>query len=227
MIDQFLQDSSNQRADRYGGSIENRARLLLEVVDAITNVVGAERVGVRLSPSSTFQDMADSDPTTLFSYVLDALASRALAYLHLVEPGIVGDDTVTGRRPADDIDSKWVRKNYAGRIIATGGYDRERALRAVTSGTVDAVAFGRAFIANPDLPVRLITKSPLNEAHRDTFYGGDDHGYLDYSSLAAERLLADLTEGRTEPEQGLQLNAQTPLEKWQLAWAQQQLITRA
>ncbi|GAA2325524.1 alkene reductase [Streptomyces kunmingensis] len=180
LIDQFLQDSANRRTDRYGGSVENRARLLLEALDALIDAVGADRVGVRLSPSSTFQDMHDSDPVALFTYVLDALAQRDLAYLHLVEPGIVGDDSETGRRPADSIDSAWVRKRYPGRLIAAGGYDRERALRAVESGTVDAVAFGRAFIANPDLPTRLAQGAELNEADRSTFYGGDERGYVDY-----------------------------------------------
>lgn len=222
LIDQFLQDSANQRTDRYGGSIENRARLLLEAVDALIDAVGADRVGVRLSPSSTFQDMADSDPMALFAYVLDALASRDVAYLHLVEPGIVGDISAVPHRAADNIDSTWVRKRYAGRVIATGGYDREQAIRAVESGIADAVAFGRAFIANPDLPARLTLNAPLNEADRSTFYGGDAHGYLDYSSLEAERILAELREGGTDPVPDLQLNSQTPLEKWHLAWAQQQ-----
>ncbi|MER6689253.1 alkene reductase [Streptomyces minutiscleroticus] len=185
LIDQFLQDSANRRTDRYGGSIENRARLLLEAVDALIDAFGADRVGVRLSPSSTFQDMSDSDPVALFTHVLDALAQRDLAYLHLVEPGIVGDDSAAGQRPADSIDSAWVRKRYPGHLIAAGGYDRETALRAVESGTVDAVAFGRAFIANPDLPARLAEGAELNEADRATFYGGDDHGYVDYPFLKA------------------------------------------
>ncbi|CAM5259532.1 Alkene reductase OS=Streptomyces alboniger OX=132473 GN=CP975_07900 PE=4 SV=1 [Streptomyces alboniger] len=199
LIDQFLQDNANQRTDRYGGSIENRARLLFEALDAMIDAVGADRVGVRLSPSSTFQDMADSDPGALFTYVLDELDQRGIAYLHLVEPGIIGDDSEGAQRPADSIDSTWVRKHYPGRVIATGGYDRERALRAVESGAADAVAFGRAFIANPDLPARLEADAALNEAQRPTFYGGDDRGYLDYPSLEAERLLADLREGRAEP----------------------------
>ncbi|XKK38969.1 alkene reductase [Nocardiopsis sp. ARC36] len=219
LIDQFLQDGSNHRTDRYGGSIENRARLLLEALDALIDAVGADRVGVRLSPSSTFQDMADSDPIALFAYVLEALAERDPAYLHLVEPGVFGDDSA--QRPADGIDSAWVRKRYPGRVIATGGYDRERALAAVGGGTADAVAFGRAFIANPDLPERLERGAALNEADRATFYGGDDHGYLDYPSLEAERLLADLREGRAQPVPGLELDSETPPEQWHQAWAQQ------
>ncbi|MEV1025643.1 alkene reductase [Streptomyces sp. NPDC050264] len=221
LIDQFLQDNTNQRTDRYGGSVENRARFLLEVLDALIEAVGAGRVGVRLSPSSTFQDMADSDPIALFGYVIDALAERDLAYLHLVEPGIFGDNSETTQRPADSIDSAWVRKRYPGRVIATGGYDRQRALDVVGDGNADAVAFGRAFIANPDLPQRLRTDAELNEADRATFYGGDDHGYTDYPSLEAERLLAALREGRSEPVPGPELTAETPLQQWQLAWAQQ------
>jgi N-ethylmaleimide reductase len=224
LVDQFLQDSANRRTDRYGGSIGNRARLLLNVLDALIDAVGADRVGVRLSPSSTYQDMADSDPVELFTYVLDALAARDLAYLHVVEPGIAGSDSV--QRPAGSIDSAWVRKRYPGGVIATGGYDRESALRAVESGTVDAVAFGRGFIANPDLPGRLAQHAALNEAQRPTFYGGDDRGYLDYPSLEAERLLAALHEGRVEPLSSLKLGAETPLAKWHLAWAQQQTAAR-
>ncbi|MDX2643783.1 alkene reductase [Streptomyces sp. PA03-1a] len=224
LIDQFLQDSANRRTDRYGGSVENRARLLLEVVDALIETVGADRIGVRISPSSVFQDMADSDPEALFGYVVDALAARDLAYLHLVEPGIVGnDDSTAERRPADSIDSAWARERYPGRLIATGGYAREEALRAVENGTVDAVGFGRDFIANPDLPERLARNAELREALRGTFFGGDDRGYLDYPSLEAERLLAELRGGRLEPVPGLELNSGTPLDTWHLAWAQQQL----
>jgi N-ethylmaleimide reductase len=179
---------------------------------------------VRLSPSSTFQDMADSDPVALFTYVLHALAARDLAYLHLVEPGIAGNESV--ERPAEGIDSVWVRKRYPGRVIANGGYDRESAMRAVESGTVDAVSFGRAFVANPDLPVRLARGARLNEAQRPHYYGGGDRGYLDYPSLEAERLLAALREGRVEPVPGLQLDSETPLEMWHLAWAQQQIATK-
>ncbi|MFI9081767.1 alkene reductase [Streptomyces sioyaensis] len=223
LIDQFLQESANQRTDRYGGSVENRARLLLETVDALIDTVGADRVGVRISPSSTFQDMSDSQPEALFGYLLDALASRDLAYLHLVEPGIFGDnDSTAESRPADRIDSAWVRKRYPGRVIATGGYDRERAFRAVESGTVDAVGFGRGFLANPDLPERLARNAELNEAQRPTFFGGDDHGYLDYPSLEAERLLTQLREGHFASVPGLELNSQTTLDKWHLAWAQKQ-----
>ncbi|MFB7288439.1 alkene reductase [Actinacidiphila glaucinigra] len=222
LIDQFLQDSANRRTDRYGGGVENRARLLMEIVDALAGTVGADRVGVRISPSSVFQDMTDSDPHALFGHVVDELAARDLAYLHLVEPGIIGNDDHTAeRRPADDIDSAWARQRYPGRLIATGGYGREEALRAVESGTVDAVGFGRDFIANPDLPERLARDTELREALRPTFFGGDDRGYLDYPSLEAERLLSELREGRLEPVPGLELNSATPPDTWHLAWAQQ------
>ncbi|WP_432043137.1 alkene reductase [Streptomyces cadmiisoli] len=223
LIDQFLQDSANQRTDRYGGSIENRARLLLEVVDALIETVGAERIGVRISPSSVFQDMTDSDPEALFGYVLDALATRDLAYLHLVEPGIIGnDDSTVGQRPADNIDSTWVRKRYQGSLIATGGYERETALHSIANDTVDAVGFGRDFIANPDLPERLARNAEVREAQRPTFFGGDDRGYLDYPSLEAEHLLAALRAGQLEPVPGVELNSDTSLDEWHLAWAQEQ-----
>jgi N-ethylmaleimide reductase len=226
LIDQFLQDSANQRTDQYGGCIENRARLLLEAVDVLIDAVGADRVGVRLSPSSTFQDMSDSDPIALFTYVLGELARRDLAYLHIVEPGIVGDISTATQNPSTNINSTWVRGNYPGNIIATGGYDRAQALQVVESGTVEAVAFGRAFIANPDLPARLANNTPLNEAQRDTFYGGGDHGYIDYPSMEAERLVSDLSEGHSEPIPDLRLDAQTSLETWHLAWAQAHSLTR-
>ncbi|MFB7293890.1 alkene reductase [Actinacidiphila glaucinigra] len=223
LIDQFLQDSANRRTDRYGGSIENRARLLLEIVDGLIRTIGADRIGVRISPSSVFQDMADSDPEALFGYVTDELAARDLAYLHLVEPGIIGnDDHAAEPRPADTIDSAWARKRYPGGLIATGGYGHERAVHAVESGTVDAVGFGRDFIANPDLPERLARGAELREALRATFFGGDDRGYLDYPSLKAERLLAGLRAGSLEPVPGLELNSATPPNAWHLAWAQEE-----
>ncbi|MER7983872.1 alkene reductase [Streptomyces sp. NPDC095817] len=223
LIDQFLQDSANLRTDRYGGSVQNRARLLIETVDAVIGVTGSERVGVRISPSSVFQDMTDSDPEALFGYVISELAKRDLAYLHLVEPGIIGnDDHTAAHRPADNIDSSWARKRYAGNLIATGGYVRDRAVHAVASGVVDAVGFGRDFIANPDLPTRLARNTHIAEAQRPTFFGGDNRGYLDYPSLAAEQHLLDLRSGRIEPTPNLGLDAETQHDLWHVAWANAQ-----
>jgi N-ethylmaleimide reductase len=183
LLDQFLQDGSNKRKDAYGGAIENRARLLLEVVDAVTQVWKTNRVGVRLSPYGTFNDISDSDPVKLFTYVLEQLSVRGIGYAHLIEPratGAGGGDAVYEDAPST---SQLFRKLFKGVFISAGGYNREDAIRAVESGVVDAVAFGRIFIANPDLPERLKLNAPLNKYNRDTFYGGDAVGYTDYLAL--------------------------------------------
>lgn len=183
LLDQFLQDGSNKRSDQYGGSIENRARLLLEIVDQAIAVWGAGRVGVRLSPYGTFNDMGDSDPVKLFSYVLEQLGSRGIAYAHLVEPRSSlagGQDSVVTEAP----ETRTIfRKSFKGTLISAGGYVRDEALKAVESGTVDAVAFGRLFISNPDLPKRLELGSELNSYDRQSFYGGGEKGYTDYPAL--------------------------------------------
>ena len=183
LLDQFLQDGSNQRTDAYGGSIENRARLLLEVVDAVVGVWGRERVGVRLSPYGTFNDMHDSDPVALFTHVLERLSDRGIAYVHMIEPRATsagGGDAVLEAAPCT---SGIFRPLFDGVFISAGGYDREGALEAVASGRADAIAFGRAFIANPDLPERLQKNTSLNPYDRSTFYGGDARGYTDYPTL--------------------------------------------
>jgi N-ethylmaleimide reductase len=184
LLDQFLQDGSNKRTDNYGGSIENRARLLLEVVDATTEVWGKGRVGVRLSPYGTFSDMSDSNPVALFTYVLEQLSARSIAYVHLIEPRATsagGSDAVVHDAPST---SQIFRKCFKGVFISAGGYDAENAKQAIQTGQVDAVAFGRYFIANPDLPERLRTGAPLNKYNRATFYGGAEKGYTDYPFLS-------------------------------------------
>jgi N-ethylmaleimide reductase len=183
LLDQFLQDGSNKRQDSYGGSIENRARLLLEVVDAVTQVWSPKRVGVRLSPYGTFNDMGDSNPVELFKYVLAQLGNRGLGYAHVIEPratGAGGGDVVYEDAPST---SQLFRQSFPGMFISAGGYTRDSALLAVESGQVDAVAFGRLYIANPDLPERLQENAPLNRYHRETFYGGDETGYTDYPAI--------------------------------------------
>jgi N-ethylmaleimide reductase len=183
LLDQFLQDGSNQRADHYGGSIENRARLLLEIVDQAIEVWGAGRVGVRLSPYGTFNDMRDSDPVALFTYVLKQLSARSIAYAHIIEPrsSLAGgqDGTVQSAPETRAL----FRNVFTGVVISAGGYGRDEAIRAVQDGIVDAVAFGRLFISNPDLPRRLRDNADLNSYDRSTFYGGGDKGYTDYPSL--------------------------------------------
>jgi len=183
LLDQFLQDGSNKRQDTYGGTIENHARLLLEVVDAVTQVWNTNRVGVRLSPYGTFNNMSDSDPIKLFSYVLAQLSARGIGYAHVIEPRATdagGGDLVYENAPNT---AKLFRKFFDGIFISAGGYNRDNAISAVESGLVDAVAFGRLFIANPDLPERLKLDAPLNKYNRDTFYGGAETGYTDYPAL--------------------------------------------
>lgn len=181
LLDQFLRDGSNQRTDQYGGSIENRARFLLEVVSAVASVWGADRVGVRLSPSGTFNDMHDSDPAALFSYVVSQLDRYNLAYLHLVEPR---EDN--GAPEGQNLTTRFFRDYYKGILIAAGGYDRELAEQAVGNGDADLVAFGRFYISNPDLVERLAVDAPFNPYDRSTFYGGDARGYTDYPTLALQ-----------------------------------------
>ncbi|KKD38811.1 alkene reductase [Limnoraphis robusta] len=182
LLDQFLQDNSNKRTDEYGGSIENRARLLLEVTASVIEVWGSNRVGVRLSPSSTFQDMNDSNPEALFNYVVTQLERFKLAYLHIVEPRIKGSH--------DDFTEKKVqlgvhhfRPLYSGTLITAGGYTRETGEAIIVQGDADLVSYGRLFIANPDLPKRFALNAPLNSYHRPTFTGGDERGYIDYPFL--------------------------------------------
>ncbi len=181
LLDQFLQDNSNRRTDAYGGSVENRARLLLEVVTAVTAVWGADRVGVRLSPSSTFQDMYDSDPEALFNYVVTQLDRLQLAYLHLVEPRIKGSHDWP--EPRVELGARHFRSLYGGTLISAGGYDRNSGEATIQRGEADLVAYGRLFIANPDLPKRFALNASLNPYHRPTFTGGDERGYIDYPFL--------------------------------------------
>jgi N-ethylmaleimide reductase len=179
ILDEFLRDHANQRTDEYGGSPENRARLLLEVTDAAIEVWGADRVGVKLSPTQLFNSMSDSDPAATFGYVVPNLSDRGIAYLHVVEPD-----------PEEGIPADWLqltaasfRNLFGGVLIGGGGYDQERAEQALAVGDLDVVAFASLFLANPDLPVRFAEGSELNVPDPETFYGGDDHGYTDYPTL--------------------------------------------
>jgi N-ethylmaleimide reductase len=176
LIDQFLRDGTNRRTDRYGGSLENRARFLLEVVEAVTAVWGPERVGVRLSPWSDFNSMHDSDPPATFGYVARALAPFGLAYLHVVEP--IG--VPAGAEPL----AAHLKAAFGGALMVNGGYTKSLAEAALARGEADLVSFAASFLANPDLPVRLARNAPLNAPDPATFYGGDHHGYTDYPVLA-------------------------------------------
>ncbi|MHA6288946.1 alkene reductase [Maricaulis sp. CAU 1757] len=180
LIDQFLRDGSNKRDDAYGGSIENRSRFLIEIVDAVSDAVGADRVGLRLSPTGAFNDMHDSDPKALFTYIAKTLSDRGLAYLHVVEdfgPAADGDD------PKAVLEA--VSRAWDGVYIGNGGYEADRAANAVRGGHANAIAFGRAYLANPDLADRLARGAPLNTPRPETFYGGGREGYTDYPLLEA------------------------------------------
>lgn len=176
LIDQFLQDGSNQRTDEYGGSIENRARFLLDVVAAVASVWGADRVGIKLSPSNTFYGMHDSNPKATFSYVLNALNSFNLAYVHLMEPNDVDLATRDVLHPVTPL----FRPIYKGTLITNGSYDKETGNTILASGDADLVSFGKLFLANPDLPKRFALNAPLNTPDPKTFYAPDEKGYTDY-----------------------------------------------
>ena len=177
LLDQFLRDSTNKRSDNYGGSFENRARLLMEVTKAVVAVAGSDKVGIRLSPVNPFNDISDSDPQVLFNYVVTELNQFNLAYLHVIE----GD--VGGKAQAFDFVA--LRKLFKNAYMANLGYDKARGNAAIASGHADVIAYGVPFIANPDLVARYRTDAPLNEADANTFYGGTEKGYIDYPFLNA------------------------------------------
>ena len=186
LIDQFLRSGSNHRTDKYGGSIENRARFLLEVMQAVTDEIGARRTGIRLSPVTPANDASDPDPHAIFDYVVEKLAAYDLAYIHIIEGATGGDrDFRQGDAPFDYARFKDAYRKAGGKgaWMVNNGYERESAEEAVASGKADLVAFGRLFIANPDLPRRLREKTDLNTPDRKTFYGGKQEGYTDYPAL--------------------------------------------
>jgi N-ethylmaleimide reductase len=181
--DQFLQDRTNHRSDNYGGSIENRTRFLLEITDAAISIWGAERVGVRLSPWGVHNDMGDSNPVPLFSYAIQELSTRGIAYLHLIEPRATAEQLGQNTAGIPESAATLFRQAFKGPLIAAGGFGRESAAAAIEKGLADAVAFGRDFISNPDLPRRLMHGAKLNPYDRSTFYGGGAAGYTDYPAL--------------------------------------------
>ena len=176
LIDQFLRDGTNKRNDAYGGSIEIRTRFLFEVVDAVTAAVGAERTGLRISPQNGQNDIADSNPQSLFNHVASALSGKGLSYLHVIE----GD---TGGVPVPPFDYPKLKRLFGGIVIANNGFDKMRANEAIEQGRTDLVAFGKDFIGNSDLVARLYFDAPLNSSNRETFYGGGEQGYTDYPTL--------------------------------------------
>jgi len=189
--DQFLQESSNKRTDAYGGPVENRSRFLLEVVEAMVSVWGGNRVAVRIAPGGTWNSMSDSNPTALFNYLAEQLNRFGLAYLHIIEPRIKGNVLIVeGQAP---VATAQLRKVFNGKIIAAGGFELDSAEAIIEKGDADLVAFGRHFIANPDLPERIRLGLPLNAYDRATFYTFDFHGYTDYPFYDQQRdgLLSD------------------------------------
>ncbi len=175
LIDQFLRDTPNQRTDAYGGSLENRARFLFEVLTAVTAAIGADKVGLRLSPLNSYNSMKDSDPLAFIGFLAEKLNAFNLAYLHVMRADFFGaqkGDVLTV-----------AREKYKGVLVGNMGYTGEEAEEAISAGKLDAVAFGTAFLANPDLPERIKTKAPLNTPDQSTFYTPGPKGYTDYPAL--------------------------------------------
>src|SRR3954462_12293778 len=179
LLDQFLRDGANKRTDAYGGSIQNRARFPLEVVDAVTAVWGPQRVGYKVAPYFSGYSMSDSHPIETFSFLTSELSKRGLLYLHVTEPVGNAAAAPAGARRATPI----LRSKFKGTLIANGGYDVHSAQAAIASGDADLVAFGVPFLANPDLPLRYRSKAALNAADQATFYAGEEKGYIDYPAL--------------------------------------------
>jgi N-ethylmaleimide reductase len=180
LLDQFAKDGTNKRTDRYGGSIENRARLMLEVSKAIVAEAGADRTGIRISPVTPANDISDSNPQPLFDHIVDGLEALKLVYVHVIE-GATG-----GPRDIAPFDYADLRKRFRRAYIANNGYDLELATKQLAANAADLIAFGKPFISNPDLVERLKKGAPLNEWDKATFYGGGAKGYTDYPALEAK-----------------------------------------
>ncbi len=179
LLDQFLRDGSNRRTDAWGGSIQNRARLPLEVAKSVARVFGGKRVGYRISPHFLLHAMADSDPRETFAFLVGGLNAAGIGYVHLVEP-------VGGRLPvpgAGDRLASVIRAKFDGALMLNGGYDERNATAAIEDGIADLVSFGAPFLANPDLPERFRRHASLNPEDTSTFYIGEEKGYTDYPVL--------------------------------------------
>jgi len=175
LLDEFLRDGTNRRTDAYGGSITKRMRLLDEVISAVATIWPTDRIGVRLSPENRFNDIQDSQPQVTFNAVVDMLRGHELSYLHVLEGDMLGG----GRC----VDYPELKHRFGGFYMANNGYTRASAMLALQQGNADMVAFGKLFIANPDLPERFALDAALNEPDPETFYGGDEKGYTDYPTL--------------------------------------------
>src|SRR3954451_1219257 len=179
LLDQFAKDGANKRSDAYGGSIENRAKLMLEVSKVVAAEAGAERTGIRISPVTPANDVSDSNPQPLFNHIVEGLNALKLAYIHVIE-GATG-----GPRDIAPFDYGSLRKRFEGAYVANNGYDFELATKVLAANQADLIAFGKPFISNPDLVERLKKGAPLNEWDKATFYGGGAKGYTDYPTLEA------------------------------------------
>ena len=179
LLDQFAKDGANKRTDAYGGSIENRAKLMLEVSRAVVAAASAERTGIRISPVTPANDISDSNPQPLFDYIVDHLNALKLVYIHVIE-GATG-----GPRDIAPFDYASLRKRFKGAYMANNGYDLDLANKVLAAGEADLIAFGKLFISNPDLVERFKRGAPLNAPDKATFYGGGAKGYTDYPTLSA------------------------------------------
>ncbi|WP_315706797.1 MULTISPECIES: alkene reductase [unclassified Bradyrhizobium] len=177
LLDQFAKDGANKRTDAYGGSIENRARLMLEVSKVVSDAIGADKTGIRISPVTPANDVSDSNPQPLFDYIVDQLNALNLVYIHVIE-GATG-----GPRDIAPFDYASLRKRFKGAYMANNGYDLALANKVLDANAADLIAFGKLFISNPDLVERLKAGAPLNEFDKSTFYGGGAKGYIDYPTL--------------------------------------------
>lgn len=177
LLEQFAKDGANKRTDSYGGSIENRARLMLQVSQAVAAEVGAARTGIRISPVTPANDISDSNPQALYDHIVDQLSALKLVYIHVVE-GATG-----GPRDIAPFDYKALRNRFKGTYIANNGYTLDLANKVLAADDADLIAFGKLFISNPDLVERLKRGAPLNDFDKATFYGGDAKGYTDYPTL--------------------------------------------
>jgi N-ethylmaleimide reductase len=176
LLDEFLRDGANKRSGPYGGPLENRARLMLEVLDAVISVWGADRVGLRISPLNSYNSMIDSDPVGVTTYIAQQCSTRGIAYLHVMRADFFQaqqGDVVT---PA--------RQHFKGTLISNMGYTADEAEQAIAEGKLDAVAFGTSFLANPDLPARIAAKAPLNAPNAARFYSPGPEGYTDYPAMS-------------------------------------------
>jgi len=187
LLDQFIESGTNRRADSYGGRIESRARLLIEVAEALMRIWGPDRIGVRLSPMGRMNDIHDDQPEATFGHIAERLSDYGFAYLHVVNPAM--EQMQSGKAPDPPALGmvETIRKKFKGTLMVAGGFEADTAAQWLREGKADLIAFGRKFIANPDLPERLRTGAHLNADDPTTYYGGGEKGYTDYPSLAQDR----------------------------------------